>query len=108
MFVRLLLIFILIVISLFCWISLINPLDVEFPFFGKTFPTDLSTLMISSFVLGVLLVFIYTLVRDAKRAIENFQKSRQIKKAKSLKEDLNKGMDDFLRGNLTKAKNYFL
>lgn len=107
MLVRLLLIIILIVISVFCWLSLTNPVDVEFHFFGNTVPTDLSTLMISSFVLGAMLVFISTLTRDAKRAIEGYQKSRQIKKGQSLKEELNKGMDDFLRGNLTKAKTHF-
>jgi lipopolysaccharide biosynthesis regulator YciM len=87
---------------------LLNPLDVEFHFFGKLIPTDLSTLMISSFVLGAMLVFFSTLTRDAKRAIEGYQKSRQMKKDQSLKEELNKGMDDFLRGNLPKAKTHFV
>jgi len=108
MLIRLLLIIILIVISLFCWLSLLNPLDVEFHFFGRNIPTDLSTLMISSFVLGAMLVFISTLARDAKRAIEGYQKSRQVKKGQLLKEELNKGMDDFLRGNLAKAKTHFV
>jgi lipopolysaccharide biosynthesis regulator YciM len=108
MLVRLLLITILIVISLFCWLSLLNPVDVAFHFFGKVVPTDLSTLMISSFVLGAMLVFISTLARDAKRAIEGYQKSRQKKKGQSLKEELNRGMDDFLRGDLPKAKTHFV
>ena len=108
MLIRLLLIIILIVISLFCWLSLLNPVDVEFHFFGEVIPTDLPTLMISSFVLGAMLVFISTLTRDAKRAIEGYQKSRQKKKGESLKEDLNRGMDDFLRGNLAKAKAHFV
>ena len=107
MLVRLLLIIILIVVSVFCWLSLVNPVDVDFHFFGEVVPTDLSTLMISSFVLGAMLVFISTLTRDAKRAIEGYQKSRQLKKGQSLKEEFNKGMDDFLRGNLAKAKTHF-
>jgi lipopolysaccharide biosynthesis regulator YciM len=107
MLVRLLLIAILIVISLFCWLSLVNPVDVAFRFFGKIIDTDLSTLMISSFVLGAMLVFISTLARDAKRAIEGYQKSRQRRKEQSLKEELNRGMDDLLRGNLGKARNHF-
>jgi len=108
MLVRLLLIMILIVISLFCWISLENPLDIEFHLFGETLSTSVSALMITSFVLGALLVFISTLARDAKRAIEGYQKSRQIRKGQSLKEELNKVMDDFLRGNLPKAKTHFV
>ena len=108
MLIRLLLIIILIVISLFCWISLENPLDIEFHFFGEILSTSVSALMISSFVLGAMLVFISTLTRDAKRAIEGYQKSRQKKKGESLKEDLNRGMDDFLRGNLAKAKAHFV
>ena len=108
MLVKLLVSFLFIVVGFFLWLSYLNPLDVEFNFFGKTLETDLSILMISSFVLGAMLVFISTLTRDAKRAIEGYQKSRQIKKGQSLKEELNKGMDDFLRGNLPKAKTHFV
>lgn len=107
MLVKLLLIIILIMISLFCWLSLTNPLDVKFQFFGKVFPTDLSTLMITSFVLGAVLVFISTLTRDAKRAIQNYRQTRQRKKEQSIQEELNKGMDYFLRGDLAKAKTHF-
>jgi lipopolysaccharide biosynthesis regulator YciM len=107
MLIRLLLIFILIVISLFCWLSLLNPVDIEFHFFGKTIPTDLSTLMISSFVLGVLIVFLGTLTRDARRAFVEFQKSRQKKREQVLKEELEKGVDAFLRGDLAKAKTHY-
>ena len=107
MLVRLLLITILIVISLFCWLSLENPVDVEFHFFGEPISTSVSALMISSFVLGAILVFISTLTRDAKRAIQEFRKSRQKKKGEVIKEELNKGMDDFIRGDLAKAKVHF-
>jgi len=108
MLARLLIVIILIVISLFCWLSFLNPLDVDFHFFGKLISTDLSTLMISSFILGVMLAFIITLTRDAKRAIEGYQKSRGIKKAHTLKEEFNRGMEDFLRGDLAKAKTHFV
>ena len=107
MLVRLLLILILIIVSLFCWLSLLNPVEIDFHFFGKTIPTELDTLMISSFVLGVLLVFLGTLTRDAKRAFVEFQKSRQKRREQSLKEELEKGMDAFLRGDLGKAKTHF-
>ena len=107
MLVKLLLSFLFIVVGFFLWLSYENPMDVEFHFFGKAFETEISLLMISSFVLGAMLVFIGTLARDAKRAIQDYQKSRQMKKAESLKEELNKGMDHFLRGNLTKAKTHF-
>ena len=108
MFEKLLLSFLFILIGFFLWLSYLNPLDVKFDFFGETFETELSILMISSFVLGAMLVFIGTLARDAKHAIESYQKSRQIKKGQTLKEELNKGMDYFLRGNLPKAKNHFV
>ena len=108
MLVRLLLIIILIVISIFCWLSLLNPVDVEFRFFGETLPTDLSTLMISTFVLGAMLVFLSTLARDAKRAIEAYQKSRQKKKEQALKEEMSRGVEAFLRGDLTRAKTHFV
>ena len=107
MVVKLLLSLLFVVIGFFLWLSYENPMDVEFHFFGKTFETEVSLLMISSFVLGAMLVFIGTLARDAKRAIQGYQKSRQLKKAESLKEESNKGMDHFLRGNLAKAKIHF-
>ena len=108
MLVKLLLIIILIVMSVFCYLSLVNPLDVEFHFFGETIPTDLSILMISSFVLGAMLVFISTLTRDDKRALKDYFNSREKRKEESIKEELNKGMDVFLRGNLAKAKTHFV
>ena len=108
MMVKLLLSFLFIVIGFFLWLSYLNPLDVEFHFFGKTFETDLPILMISSFVLGAMLVFLGTLARDAKRAIENYQRSREKRREESLKEELNKGMDVFLQGNLPKAKTHFI
>ena len=98
MLVKLLLSFLFVVMVFFLWLSYQNPLDVEFHFFGKTFETELSILMISSFVLGAMLVFIGTLTRDAKRAIEDYLKSRQRRKGESLKEELNKGMDVFFGG----------
>lgn len=107
MMIRLFLMLTLIIISLFCWLSLGNPVDIEFHFFGKVIDTDLSILMISSFVLGVLLVFLGTLTRDARRAIVEFQKSRKKKREEALKEELEKGMEAFLRGDLAKAKTHY-
>lgn len=107
MLVKLLLSFLFIVIGFFLWLAFLNPMDVEFHFFGKTFETDLSILMISSFVLGAMLVFIGTLARDAKRAFEDYLRSHQKRKEESLKEELSKGMDVFLRGDLAKAKTHF-
>src|SRR4030042_800675 len=108
MLVKLLLTFLFIVMVFFLWLSYQNPLDVEFHFFRKTFETELSLLMISSFVLGAMLVFISTLARDAKRAIKDYLNSRQKRKEESLKEEFNKGMDDFLRGDMAKAKTHFI
>ena len=107
MLIRLLIVLILIIITLFCWLSLINPVDIDFHFFGETIHTGLDTLMISSFLLGALLVFFGTLTRDARRAFIEFQKSRQKKREQALKEELEKGMDAFLRGDLAKAKSHY-
>jgi len=108
MLVKLLLSVLFIIIGFFLWLSYLNPLNVEFHFFRKTFETDLSILMISSFVLGAMLVFIGTLIRDAKRAFEDYRKSHQKRKEEFLKEELNKGMDVYLRGDLAKAKTHFI
>jgi lipopolysaccharide biosynthesis regulator YciM len=109
MLAKILLSFFIIVLGFFLWLSFLNPMGVgEFNFFGKTISTNLSTLMISSFVLGAMLIFVGFLARDAKRAIESYQKSRQKRKQESVKEELNKGMDVFLRGDLAKAKTHFM
>jgi lipopolysaccharide biosynthesis regulator YciM len=108
MLVKLLFIIIVIVISLFIFLISQNPVNVEFYFFGKVIPTTLFNLMISSFGLGVILVFIGYLARDTKRAIQGYRKSRQKKKSQSLKEESNRGMDDLLRGDLAKAKSHFI
>jgi lipopolysaccharide biosynthesis regulator YciM len=96
------------VICLFIVLISQNPVNVEFHFFGKVIPTTLYNLMISSFGLGVILVFIGYLARDTKRAIQGYRKSRQKKKSQSLKEESNRGMDDLLRGDLPKAKTHFI
>lgn len=108
MFVKLFLTFLFIVIGFFLWISYENPEPVEFHFFGTTLKTDLPTLLISSFILGALLVFIGTIIRDIRNAIRGFKKSRHEKKVESAKEEFNRGMDYFLRGNLKKAKSHFI
>jgi lipopolysaccharide biosynthesis regulator YciM len=107
MLVKLLFIIILSLISVFCWLSLTNSLDVDFNFFGRVYPTDLSILLITSLLLGAIMAFIITLTRDAKRAIEGYRQSRKKKKEQSIQEELNKGMEDFLRGDLAKAKDHF-
>lgn len=107
MFVKFLLSFLFIVIVFFLWFSYQNPIRVELHFFEKTFDIELSLLMISSFVFGALLIFIGTLARDTKRTIEDYFKSHQRKVEESLKEELNKGMEVFLKGDLAKAKTYF-
>ena len=107
MLIRLLIVLILIIITLFCWLSLINPVDIDFHFFGETVHTGLDTLMISSFLLGALLVFFGTLTRDARRAFLDFQKSRQRRREHSLKEEFDKGTEAALRGDFAKAKSHY-
>jgi lipopolysaccharide biosynthesis regulator YciM len=107
MLIKLLFIIILSLISVFCWLSLTNSLDVDFNFFGRVYPTDLSILLITSLLLGAILAFIITLTRDTKRAIEGYRQSRKRKKEQSIKEELNRGMEYFLKGDLAKAKAHF-
>jgi lipopolysaccharide biosynthesis regulator YciM len=108
MLIKVLFSFLFIVMILFLVFAFKNPLKVELQLFRGTFETELSILMISCFVLGAMLVFISFLTRDAKRAIKDHLNSRQKRKEESLKEELNKGMDVFLRGDLAKAKTHFM
>ena len=97
----------LIIIVSFFYLAVTNSMDVDFLFFGKVISTELSILMGCSFLLGAVLVIIGWLVRYVKRAFEGYQESRQKKKGELLKEELNKGIEDFIKGNLTKAKAHF-
>lgn len=107
MFVRLLIVIMIIIVSAFCILSFTNRVEVEFNFFGETYVTQLPTLMISSFALGVLLVFLGTLARDARRALDEYRRSRKKQEEQAAKEELSRGMDDLLRGDLSKAKTRF-
>ena len=100
MLVRLLIVIMIIIVSVFCILSFANRVEVDFNFFGETYETQLPTLMISSFALGALLVFLGTLARDAKRALDEYRRSRQKREEQAAKEELNRGMDDLLRGDL--------
>lgn len=112
MLARLLIILIGIIICLFLWIAFTNPYDVkEFRFFGETFPVDLSDLMLASFVLGAMLVFMGTLARDIKHALKDYidgvHRSKEEKKKEPLKEELAQGMEAFFRGDWSQAKESF-
>lgn len=108
MLVKLFLTFLFIIVGFFLWLSYENPKSVEFYLFGRAFETDLPILMISSFVVGALLVFIGTLIRDIRHAIQSYKKSREIRKAESVKEEISRGMDCLIRGDLRKAKSHFI
>jgi len=107
MLVKLLLSLFFIIIAFFVWVSYQNPLDVQFHFFGETFETELSVLMITSFLIGAILIFIGTLTRDARHAVKEYISHRQKREEEALKEELNKGMEVFLQGDLKKAKTHF-
>ena len=96
------------VIGFFVSLGFYNPWLWNSTFLGKTISTNISNLLLSSFFLGAMLVFIGTLTRDARKAIQDYLKSRQRKHEESLKEELNKGMDVFVRGDLVKAKAHFV
>ena len=96
------------VIAFFLSLTFYNPSAVEFNFFGKTISTNISNLLLSSFFFGAILVFIGTLTRDARRALQDYLSSRQRKHEASVKEELDKGMEAFLQGDLAKAKTQFV
>jgi len=96
------------VIAFFLSLTFYNPSAVEFNFFGKTISTNVSNLLLSSFFFGAILVFIGTLTRDARRALQDYLNSRQRKHEASVKEELDKGMEAFLQGDLAKAKTHFV
>ena len=105
MFTRLLFLFLTILFGLYIYISSLNPLQVKFQFYPKSFiNTSLSILVMASFFFGGLIVFLIYFLKDMKRAFRE-------RKAQKLQHFLwirfQKGTEALFRGDLKKAERYF-
>lgn len=103
-------IFLLIVILfLFGYLSLFNGKEVEL-FLSRTtsIHTTVSAIVIASFILGMLLMAIVSLVREANRIYKDWQKKNQISKENLSASLVEKGNNEIIKGNIEKAKSYYI
>ena len=107
MIVRLLLILTLLIISLFCWLSFTQSHGCGVLFFRQnhynrsSHPDDY--LLCARGAVGVC----GDLGSRCQTGDSNIRRSRQEKKRQFLKEEFSRGMDNLIRGDLTKAKGHF-
>jgi len=106
MFTRLLFLFIIFFAGVFVYISYLNPLSIKFQYLkGSYLNTSLSILLISSFFLGVLIIFFIYLFLDIKKAI----KERKDKKEKEqLWERFYQATEALFKGDLINAEKHVL
>jgi len=103
-------IFLLIVILfLFGYLSLFNGKEIElFLSRSTSIHTTVSAVVIASFILGMLLMAIVSLIREANRIYRDWQKKNQISKENLSASLVEKGNYEVIKGNLEKAKSYYI
>ncbi len=102
-------VFLLIVILfLFGYLSLFNGKEIEL-FLSRTTSvhTTVSAIVIASFILGMLLMAVVSLIREASRIYKDWQKKNQITKESLSISLVEKGNFEIIKGNLEKAKSYY-
>ncbi len=103
-------VFLLIVILfLFGYLSLFNGKEMEL-FLSRTtsIHTTASAVVIASFILGMLLMAIVSLVREASRIYREWQKKGRISRETLSASLVEKGNFEILKGNAEKARAYYI
>lgn len=102
-------VFLLIVILfLFGYLSLFNGKEIDL-FLSKatSIHTTASAVVIASFILGMLLMAVVSLVREASRIYRDWQRKNQITKESLSAALVEKGNFEIMKGNGEKAKSYY-
>ncbi len=103
-------VFLLIVILfLFGYLSLFNGKEIDL-FLSRTtsIHTTASALVIASFILGMLLMAMVSLFREASRVYRDWQRKNQTSKEAQSDSLVEKGNFETLKGNAEKAKSYYM
>ncbi len=99
----------LVVLFLFGYLSLFNGREIELFLSRSTaIHTTASAIVIASFLLGMLLMAIVSLIREANRIYRDWQKKNQINKENLSASLVEKGNAELIKGNLEKAKSYYI
>lgn len=103
-------IFLLIVILfLFGYLSLFNSKEIDLLLSRTTsIHTTASAIVIAAFILGMLLMAMVSLIREASRIYKDWQKNNQISRETLSVSLVEKGNFEMLKGNAEKAKAYYM
>ncbi len=78
MFIRISFLSIIIFGAMFIYLSILNPLGVTFQYFkGNYIETSLSILLVASFFIGALLIFLIYSIKDIRRALRERKQKRE-------------------------------
>jgi uncharacterized integral membrane protein len=96
-------------ILFFVLVIFLNPVEVEFNyFFGRKLgPLPLSYLLFFSFLSGLALMLIASMISDFKRLLDGFFESRREKARERSEQHCQEGTEQMLKGNPEKAEQMF-
>ncbi|MBN2135402.1 MAG: DUF1049 domain-containing protein [Acidobacteria bacterium] len=84
------------------------PVAVNFKFLGvKEFTVPVSAVMVASFLIGLLVAFIWSLISTAVQSIETLTTKKRVKAKNELMLLYQEGLHDLLRGNYHQAEDIF-
>jgi len=106
MFIRISFLSIIIFGAIFIYLSALNPLGVTFQYFkGNYIETSLSILLVASFFIGALLIFLIYSIKDIRRAL---RESKQKREREQLWDLFYSATDALFKNDLSKAEKQIL
>lgn len=96
------------IIAVFVYLSILNPQLVDIHLGTDTsLSMGLPQILLFSFMSGMLLMALGSLLREGRRAFRNWRESRQIKGIQRSDELYHRGVEHFIKGNYIKAAELF-
>jgi lipopolysaccharide assembly protein B len=101
--------FLIVILFLFGYLSVFNGKEIDlFLSKGTSIHTTASAIVIASFILGMILMAVVSLIREAGRIYGDWQKKNQVNKESLSVSLVDKGNLEVLKGNIEKAKAYYM
>lgn len=108
MYSRIILFFLLIIIGVFIYLHIENPVVVDFSLTeGFTYSVPVTVLVFAGFFLGVMLAVLNSLVQDTVRAVRELQGKRERKLLVLSEQNHRTGVAELVKGNTQKAMKLF-
>lgn len=96
------------IIAVFIYLSVLNPSTVDIHFTKEAVVSmSLPEILLFSFLSGMLLMALGTMLREGRKAFRTWKESRLLKKVQQSDELYHRGVEHFLKGNFPKAAALF-